>query len=128
MIVLDASVLIGFFEQSDAHHDAAVALVRRHLDQPFGSSPLTLAEFLAGPARRGERFTDDAQGRLERLPVRQIALTDASPVELARLRASSRLPLPDCAVLHAAQQVRGAVATFDSRLARAAEELGIALA
>ncbi|WP_353953836.1 PIN domain-containing protein [Knoellia sp. S7-12] len=121
-------MLIGYFERSDERHDAAVDLVRRHRDQPFGSSPLTLAEFLAGPARRGERFTDDALGRLDRLAVRQIALNDDSPVGLARLRASSRLPMPDCAVLHAAQQVGGAVASFDTRLCRAAEELGIPLA
>lgn len=128
MIVLDASVLIGFFEVPDAHHQRAVELLHRRAEDDFVASPVTLAEFLVGSARRGGSHLDEAQRWLDSIDVAQVALTDESPRLLAALRVASRLPLPDCAVLHTARQVGGAVASFDSRLNRAAGELGIPLA
>lgn len=47
------------------------------------------------------------------------------PIELARLRASSRLTMPDCCVLYAAIRERAKLATFDTRLANAAVEAGV---
>lgn len=128
MIVLDASVLIGFFETPDEHHDNAVALLRRCAAEDFGVSPLTLAEFLVGAARRGDRHLTEAERWLDSIHLAQVALTEESPRQLAQLRVASGLPLPDCAVLHAARQAGGSVASFDTRLCRAAEELGIPLA
>lgn len=128
MIVLDASVLIGFFEAPDAHHERAVELILRHAGDDFVASPLTLAEFLVGSARRGDQHLAEAERQVANLDLAQISLTEQSPRELAELRVETGLPLPDCAVLHAARQVGGAVASFDSRLSRAAEELGLPLA
>ncbi|HEX2416100.1 MAG TPA: hypothetical protein VHJ37_12890 [Thermoleophilaceae bacterium] len=45
---------------------------------------------------------------------------------LAHLRVESRLRLPDCCVLLAAQEARGRVLTFDQGLARAAGRLALA--
>lgn len=56
-----------------------------------------------------------------------IAYFDAA-VRLASLRATTRLKLPDCCVVLAAQQHAAAVLTFDGRLAAASERLGVALA
>jgi predicted nucleic acid-binding protein len=47
------------------------------------------------------------------------------PARLAGLRASTGLTLPDCCVLLAAEQVDGAIVTFEDRLAAAARERGI---
>jgi predicted nucleic acid-binding protein len=44
---------------------------------------------------------------------------------LAGLGAATGLKLPDCCVLLAAEQVDGAVATFDDRLAAVARERGV---
>jgi predicted nucleic acid-binding protein len=57
--------------------------------------------------------------------VASVGLTDDSPVRLAMLRADTGLRLPDCCVLLAAQQTGGSVLTFDDRLARVAEGLGL---
>jgi predicted nucleic acid-binding protein len=122
VIVLDASVLIAHLEQADSHHDRATALLSEFADQDLGISPLTLAEVLVGPAR-SDRLAQ-AQTVLRMLDVLTVPLSDDAPARLATLRATTRLRLPDCCVLLAAEAVAGEVATFDERLAAAASELG----
>ena len=124
MIVLDASVLIAHFESTDAHHERATRLLMDAVDEPLGTSPLTLAEVLVGPARTGHLAT--ARTAIRELGIASIALADDAPERLATLRASTRLRLPDCCVLLAAKSADGAeVATFDDRLAPAARDLGL---
>jgi predicted nucleic acid-binding protein len=123
VIVLDASVLIAHFDDNDARHDQASELLRTVAGEPLGVSPLTLAEVLVGPARAGR--LDQAQAALAQLQVNAIALGEDGPVRLATLRAGTRLRLPDCCVLLAAEQPGGAtVASFDDRLGAAARKLG----
>ena len=123
MIVLDASVLIAYLEPADPHHDRATELLIAAADEAFGSSPLTLAQVLVGPARAGKLPV--AHALLRRLEVAAVALTDAAPERLAALRSSTRLRLPDCCVLLAAETADAELATFDHRLAVTAENLGL---
>jgi len=125
VIVLDASVLIAHLDGRDAHHERAGSLLLAVADQPFVASPLSLAEVLVGPARAGR--IDRATASLHQLEVVSVPLGKGAPVRLAVLRAETGLRLPDCCVLLAAEQVRGAVATFDGRLAATAGELGFAV-
>ena len=125
MIVLDANVLIAHLDTTDIHHDRAGALLEAVADQALRASPITLAEVLAGPARA--RQLDRATVALGRLGVVIVDLGEGAPVRLALLRAGTNLKLPDCCVLMAAEQVQGAVATFDDRLARAASSRGLTL-
>ncbi len=118
MIVLDASVLIGFIFDQDAHHEAALVLMRRAADDSFGVSPVTLAEALVAPTRLGR--VQAAQRMLLEIGVTEIPLPHNAGVQLAALRVDSGLKMPDCCVLLAAMMSNGAVATFDSRLASAA--------
>ena len=62
-----------------------------------------------------------------RRDVTSVGLVDDAPARLAVLRAGTGPKLPDCCVLLAAEQTRGAVATFDDRLANAATEHGLAV-
>jgi uncharacterized protein len=123
VIVLDANVLIAFSRPDDAHHDAALRLVRDTDDQ-LATPALTLAEYLVLPARRG--VAADAYAALvDELGIRVLDDLGARwPVVLATTRATTGLKMPDAVVLAAAQTVGGRVATFDAALARAAEELG----
>lgn len=125
MIVLDASVLIAHLDASDAHHERATQLMLGAVEEPLAASPLTLAELLVGPARAGAVAA--AQAALDDLEIRAVPLDNDAPSRLAALRATSRLRLPDCCVLLAAETTHAAVATFDERLADAATELGLAL-
>ena len=122
MIVLDASVLIAHFDATDAHHEAARALLLGAGDEPLGASLLTLAEVLVGPARAGQ--LDRATVALHQLDVTGLPLQEDAPVRLAVLRAETGLRLPDCCVLLAAEQAHATLATFDDRLATAASERG----
>jgi predicted nucleic acid-binding protein len=123
VIILDASVLIAHFESADAHHERATQLLVDAADESLGASPLTLAEVLVGPARTGK--LDAAQVAIRDLDIASIALTDDAPARLATLRASTRLRLPDCCVLLAAETAGAQVATFDDRLASSAADLGL---
>lgn len=118
MIVLDASVLIAHLDHSDAHHAAATQRLLDLADQPFGASSITLAEVLVAPTRAGNLSA--AQAALHTLEVTELPLPPNAAERLAALRVETTLKLPDCCVLLAAETARGAVLTFDDRLAREA--------
>lgn len=126
MIVLDASVLIGHLDGRDLHHEQARELLIAHAETPFGASSMSLAETLVAPARSGK--LELAREALDRLAVAELTFAEDAPARLASLRAKTRLKLPDCCVLLAAQDHDGAVASFDTDLARNARDLGLAVA
>ena len=121
--MLDASVIIAHLDATDALHDRATALLLGVDSEDLGASPLSLAEVLVGPARAGR--LDRAVAALDQLEVTSVNLDRDAPTRLAVLRAGSSLKLPDCCVLLAAQQVHGAIATFDEALAAAARRGGL---
>ena len=123
MIVLDASVLIGYLDAGDSQHQAAEALLAREIEDDFTASSLTLAEVLVGPARA--RRLDDGLSALRDLEIEELPFPADAAVRLAQLRADTGLRMPDCCVLLAAQEADARVATFDGRLARAARHLGL---
>jgi predicted nucleic acid-binding protein len=122
VIVLDASVLVAHLDPSDARHDRATGLLLDHADSPMAASVVTVAEVLVGPGRVGRQ--DAGVRALARLGLIRVAVADDHPERLSDLRVRTRLKLPDCCVLLAAEVVDGDVATFDDRLAARAAELG----
>ncbi len=123
MIVLDASVLIAHLDERDAHHLLATERLLGAADEPFGASPITLAEILVAPTRAGRQA--DAHAALQILAVAEIPLPLNAAPRLAALRVETSLKLPDCCVLLAGQESAGSVLTFDERLAREAARLGL---
>lgn len=123
MIVLDATVLIAYLDGDDAHHDRAVTVLAREIDEDFGASPLTIAEVLVGPARAGR--LDDAVAALRDLEVVEQALPPDTSTRLAELRAMTGLRMPDCCIVLAAQTAGASIAAFDDRLVKAVERLGL---
>ena len=125
MIVLDASVLVAYFETSDAHHDRALAMLQGNAASPWGASATTIAEFLVGPARAGETALEMAANALASLGIKQLTEPSDTATRLARIRASTGLKMPDCYVLLVAESSDALVATFDIGLARAAQARGL---
>ena len=126
MIVLDASVLIGYLDGDDAHHAAAEALLAAAVDDDLAVNPLTLGEVLVVPARDGR--LDAVLDVLDDLEVAQLALpADAAP-RLAQLRVATGLRMPDCCVLLNAAVAGATVASFDDRLLEAAAGRGLPVA
>lgn len=118
-VVADASVVIAFFDADDAHHDDAVALLapvaeRRDL---ILMHRLNLAEVLIGPISAG-RGTEVFGAVAELGIIADSELDD--PFELARIRASTGLKMPDACAVLAARRHRIDLLTFDDRLRRAA--------
>ncbi len=125
MIVFDASFLIAYLDGHDDHHDAAEELLTRVIDEEFGFNSLTLAEVLVGPIRDGR--LQSVRVVLRDLEVQELLFPANTAVQLAELRATTGLKMPDCCVLLAAENTAGTVATFDERLAQAAEDRSVAV-
>ncbi|HZS94316.1 MAG TPA: PIN domain-containing protein [Chloroflexota bacterium] len=123
MIVLDASVLIAYLDGHDEHHAAAEALLAHLIDDDLGANSLTLAEVFVAPLRDGRlRAVQEALSDLE---IHELSFPIDTAVRLAQLRLTTGLKMPDCCVLLAADVTAGSVASFDQRLAQAAEASGV---
>ena len=123
MIVLDASVLIGYLDAGDAHHDRATALLTREVDDDFVVNLLTLAEILVAPTRTGQR--DTVLSILADLAVETLPFPEGAAVTLAQLRAETVLKMPDCCVLLSVLDQQARLASFDDRLVKAAHTRGV---
>lgn len=124
MIVLDAGVLIGLLDRTDAHHDTAVAVLEQQ-QPPYIVHSLTLAEVLVGPAKHSR---EDLVGHeLASIGVEVAALGPDEPFAIARARAKWRLKMPDICVLATADHYKTSLATFDRRLAGVARSASLLL-
>lgn len=123
MIVLDASVLIAFLDANDPHHPRAEALLVREVAEDVAVNPLTRAEVLVAPTREGR--LESALSVLADLEVQTLEFPVDAAVRLARLRAATQLRMPDCCVLLAVEEEGARLASFDTRLAKIAEQRGV---
>ena len=102
LIHLDAGVIIGFLDASDAHHHnsrVALASALRNGDR-LALAASALAECLVGPARRGEPAIHAVRNLVDRLPISIIRLDVEIATTAARLRAAHRpIRLPDALVI-----------------------------
>jgi predicted nucleic acid-binding protein len=118
-MILDASVLIAFLDAGDAHHERAMALLSREIDDDFAVNLLTLAEILVAPTRTGRR--DTVRRVLADLEVETLQFPPGSAVTLAQLRVDTLLKMPDCCVLLSLLDEQARLASFDDRLIKAAQ-------
>ena len=123
MIVADASWVVALRDPSDRHHSRAVAVNYEIGSENSLLHPVTLAECLVAPARLG--VLDEASVRLQ--AAFDIDIVDpGAPLRWAKLRAETRLRLPDVIVLDTALNRRArAVATFDEQLQTCAADYGL---
>ncbi len=130
--MLDAGVLIGFLDRSDAHHEAASAVLAEAdaQNEQLVMPASAFAEVLVGPSRRGRGAVATVERLVERLPI-EIAPLDAEIAKVAAgLRARHRsLNLPDALVIATAEHL-GAhrlVATDRGWPSRAKLRVGVAI-
>ncbi|MHB8242869.1 MAG: type II toxin-antitoxin system VapC family toxin [Solirubrobacteraceae bacterium] len=122
-LILDASVLIGLLDTSDAHHSRSVDdteaadLAGKELLVPASAYSEALVAFARG-GRMGE-----ARDAIAAMGITVMALTEAIAEQAAELRARhSRLRLPDAIVLASAHERGGELLSYDRRLAELAAE------
>jgi len=125
--VLGADVLIGALDGSDSHHSRARKLFTAWRDQQ--ETPLisivNLSEVLVAAASDRNRLRV-AREAIAALGVVVHRPGEAIGVRAAILRARYPISLPDAHCLATAAHVRGAVASFDRKVLRAAEAEGLA--
>jgi predicted nucleic acid-binding protein len=102
LTVIDAGVLIGFLDESDAHHSSSTRefeSARRQGEVVIPAS--ALAESMVAPAKHGDASLDAVREFVERLPL-GVAQLDAEVAIIAaqvRARFGPRLKLPDALVI-----------------------------
>lgn len=121
LTVLDASILLAYFDKADAHTEAAREILEGA--DRLVASVLTVAESLVGAVRAGR--LDEQLQALADLDIRPIPIDSEAASTLARLRSDTGLKMPDCCVLHAAATTGAhTIGTRDASLAKAAQARG----
>lgn len=123
MIVLDAGVIIAFFNRDHVHHVSCARFIEANAAERFCASGVTLAETLVRAVEQdvAEELLED----YETLGIEPVDVPGGSAAALARVRAESGLRMPDAIVLFTAELTRAELATTDAAAARAAERRGI---
>ncbi len=122
MIVLDAGVVIAYLAPADAHHHAAEEFLLRATVELL-VNPVTLAEILVFPTR--ENRVEEALATLSDIGVVESPFPTHAGRNLAALRASTGLKMPDCCVLLTAMDRQATLASFDDKLRRVALGQGV---
>lgn len=102
LIHLDAGVIIGLLDASDAHHcDARTVLDNTLRDgESVAMAASALAECLVGPARQSDDAVDTVRNLVGRVPISVVSVDVEVATTAARLRAAHRgLRLPDALVI-----------------------------
>lgn len=126
MIILDASALIALLDPDDEHHPTVSAALHSRARDRWATGALTLAEVMVRAAADDDLLATLAED-LADLEVETLPLVDEDVEPLARLRATTRLRMPDCCVVLAAQSTSGTLLTTDRVLAGRATELRISV-
>jgi hypothetical protein len=106
LVVVDASVIIGFLDPEDALHDASVGALSRYQHDDLEIPASVYAEILVAPYRTGARAVAEVEAFLTDFAVRIEPITAAIARAAARLRSGRKgLRLPDALVLATADEV-----------------------
>jgi predicted nucleic acid-binding protein len=125
VIVVDASVVVAATEPGDIHHRRAVEFLAATPPEELFIHPLTLAEVLVGGVRQ-------SQGQALAKAITAAGLTtpamEPTPLQLATVRVTTGLKMPDAVVVATAQTLGASIATFDLDLAKKATAVGVPIA
>ena len=125
--VLDADVLIGALDSSDAHHKQSRRLfvVWREQGDALLVSVVNLSEVLVAPAASQQRLRA-AREAIAALGVTVHLPTEAIGVDASRYRSRHPISLPDSYLLATAKHTGATTVSFDGKVVRAATAEGIA--
>jgi len=118
-LVLDASVLIAYFNTVDAHHASAVARLRRASGDECIVIASVLAEILVHPYRVGPEAVSEVEAALAALRMVVLPIDAGLARRAAELRASNtRLRLGEALVIAAGDALGAEVVTADASWSR----------
>ena len=106
LVVLDASVIIGFLDLEDALHDACVAAFSEHQHDNLLIPASVYAEILVAPYRTSTEAVAEVDAFLSDFAVKVEAITAAIARTAAQLRSGHKsLRIPDALVLATADEI-----------------------
>lgn len=119
---LDADILIGALDSSDAHHQQSRRLfvTWRDQDTTLIVSVINLSEVLIAPAADQKRLRA-AREAVAALGVTIHSPTEAIGVDASRLRSRHPISLPDGYLLATAKHTGATAVSFDRKVVRAAK-------
>jgi Predicted nucleic acid-binding protein, contains PIN domain len=119
---LDADILIGALDSSDAHHQQSRRLfvTWRDQDTTLIVSVINLSEVLIAPAADQKRLRA-AREAVAALGVTIHSPTEAIGVDASRLRSRHPISLPDGYLLATAKHTAATAVSFDRKVLRAAK-------
>lgn len=118
-VAFDASVAIGFFEPTDAHHERAVEAIRACREERLTIAASAYSETLVRPLATG--VGAPVEEFFRRYGIEVVAVDREIARLAAELRAAHRsLRLPDALVLATARARGARLLTFDGNLSRIA--------
>jgi predicted nucleic acid-binding protein len=122
-MMLDAGVLIALADDHDAHHLAAVRFIDANTDERFAANAVNIAESLVHAVDRdvAERVLE----AYELIGIIPLDVTGESAGPIARVRAESRLGMPDALAVHSCEREGAELVTTDRALERVATRRGV---
>jgi len=125
-LLLDADVVIGALDSSDAHHGRARKLLAdaRERRDSLSISAVNLTEVLIAPATDAGKLAT-AREAIAAFGVAAHRPSEAVAVDAARFRGRHPISLPDAFLLASAKHVGATVASFDEKVTRAAKREGL---
>ncbi len=126
IVVLDADVVIGALDASDAHHARAREQFNTWRSEGTQRllSLITLTEVLVAPAARPAQLSG-AREAIAALEITTHTPNEAIAVDAARLRGMHPISLPDAYALATARHLGGQLISFDRNIMRAAAKAGL---
>lgn len=116
LTVLDASVLIGLLDRTDALHARASAGFRKYAGDDVVVPASAYSESMVAPARGGRDLVEAVDGFLDTSPIRVVPVDRAIGLRAAAIRAEHRLGLPDALVIATGESLDAdVVLTADER-------------
>ncbi len=124
--LLDANVLIGALDSSDAHHVRARRLLTewRRRQDAVAISVVNLSEVLIAPSADAARLAT-AREAIAALGIEAHLPNEAIGIEAARLRQRYPVSLPDAYCLATAKHTRSTLSSFDHKILKAANDEGL---
>jgi predicted nucleic acid-binding protein len=110
LVVLDASVIIGFLDPEDALHEVSVAVLSERQHDELVAPASVYAEILVAPYRAGTEAVSEVESFLFDFGVRIEPITVPIARSAARLRSERRgLRMPDALVLAVGEEIEADV-------------------
>lgn len=110
LVVLDASIIIGFLDAEDALHDVSVPALGKHQHDDLVTPASVYAEILVAPYRVGPKAVSEVDSFLSDFGIRIEPITASIARTAARLRSERKdVRLPDAFVLAVGDDVEADV-------------------